>query len=113
MLLGEQIPPLVKGYLQQKPAGHSWLHHQVRPHMSDICPAAATRQGPNSRSRCATTPRHTLSDPKKEYRIMVTTTSPDLTLHRGIVTTLDRSNPRQARLPSPAESSWPSVTTRT
>jgi len=23
MLLGEQIPPLVKGYLQQKPAGHS------------------------------------------------------------------------------------------
>jgi XapX domain-containing protein len=27
MLLCEQIPPLVKGYLQQKPAGHSWLHH--------------------------------------------------------------------------------------
>lgn len=33
MLVGEQIPPLIKGYLQQTPAGHSWLHHQVRPHM--------------------------------------------------------------------------------
>ena len=32
ILVGEQIPPLVKGFLQQKSATHSWLH-QVRPHM--------------------------------------------------------------------------------
>ncbi|ARP98237.1 XapX domain-containing protein [Pseudorhodoplanes sinuspersici] len=33
ILIGEQLPPLVKGFFQQKSAGHSWLHHQVRPHM--------------------------------------------------------------------------------
>lgn len=33
MLAGEQIPPVIKGYLIGKPAGHSWLHHQVRPHV--------------------------------------------------------------------------------
>src|SRR5688572_17339306 len=33
ILIGEQIPPLIKGYWQQKLVGHSWLHHQVRPHM--------------------------------------------------------------------------------
>jgi XapX domain-containing protein len=33
MLAGEQIPPLIKGYLIGKPASHSWLHHQVRPHV--------------------------------------------------------------------------------
>lgn len=33
ILAGEQIPPLVKGYMQQKPAGLAWLRHQVRPHM--------------------------------------------------------------------------------
>lgn len=32
ILVGEQISPLLKAYLQQKPAAHSWLH-QVRPHM--------------------------------------------------------------------------------
>lgn len=33
ILLGEQIPPLAKGYLQEKPAGQSWLRHQVQPHV--------------------------------------------------------------------------------
>jgi XapX domain-containing protein len=33
MLAGEQIPPLIKGYLIGKPAGHSWLRHQVQPHV--------------------------------------------------------------------------------
>ena len=33
ILVGEQIPPLVKGYLQQTPAAHAWLH-QVQPHSS-------------------------------------------------------------------------------
>jgi len=32
ILIGEQIPPLVKGYLQQHPTTHAWLH-QVQPHM--------------------------------------------------------------------------------
>jgi len=32
VLVGEQIPYLVKGYFQQRPAAHSWLH-QVRPHI--------------------------------------------------------------------------------
>jgi xanthosine utilization system XapX-like protein len=45
MLLGEQIPPLVKGYLQQKPAGHSWLHQQVRPHMFGHLPRGRDTAG--------------------------------------------------------------------
>lgn len=32
MLVGEQLPPLVKGLWQSTPIAHSWLH-QVRPHM--------------------------------------------------------------------------------
>jgi XapX domain-containing protein len=40
ILVGEQIPHLVKGYLQQKPAAHSWLH-QVRPHMFGELPGRA------------------------------------------------------------------------
>jgi xanthosine utilization system XapX-like protein len=32
ILAGEQIPPLIKTYLGQKPAAHAWLH-QIRPHM--------------------------------------------------------------------------------
>lgn len=32
ILVGEQIPPLLKAHLQRKPVAHSWLH-QVRPHM--------------------------------------------------------------------------------
>ena len=32
ILVGEQIPPLVKGYLRQMPVAHAWLH-QVQPHM--------------------------------------------------------------------------------
>ncbi|MDH6592783.1 XapX domain-containing protein [Variovorax sp. TBS-050B] len=32
ILLGEQIPPLVK-QLSERPAATSWLHHQVKPHV--------------------------------------------------------------------------------
>jgi XapX domain-containing protein len=39
ILIGEQIPPLVKGYLQPKPSAHWWLHHQVRPHMFGHLPS--------------------------------------------------------------------------
>ncbi len=42
ILVGEQIPPLVKGYLQQTPAAHAWLH-QVRPHMFGHLPRGGTR----------------------------------------------------------------------
>ena len=45
ILAGEQIPPLVKGYLQQKPAAHSWLH-QVRPHMFGHLPGGT--RGPTA-----------------------------------------------------------------
>ena len=40
ILAGEQIPPLVRGYLQQKPTAHSWLN-QVRPHMFGHLPAGS------------------------------------------------------------------------
>ncbi|PVM90205.1 XapX domain-containing protein [Caulobacter endophyticus] len=33
ILVGEQIPPLVKGFMARKPAAVSWLNHQVKPHM--------------------------------------------------------------------------------
>jgi XapX domain-containing protein len=43
ILIGEQIPPIVSGYLQQKPAAHAWLH-QVRPHMFGHLPAGSQPQ---------------------------------------------------------------------
>lgn len=33
ILVGEQIPPLVKQVLKIDTASASWLHHQVKPHM--------------------------------------------------------------------------------
>lgn len=38
ILVGEQIPPLVRGYLQQTPTTHAWMH-QVRPHVFGHLPA--------------------------------------------------------------------------
>lgn len=38
ILLGEQIPPLIKSYLGQKPAGQAWLH-RIRPHVFGHMPA--------------------------------------------------------------------------
>ncbi len=32
ILVGEQVPPLLKGLWSREPAGHSW-HRQVRPHV--------------------------------------------------------------------------------
>ena len=32
ILIGEQIPSLVNSLRRASPEGHSWLHHQVRPH---------------------------------------------------------------------------------
>jgi len=33
ILVGEQLPPLVRHLLQAGPAPHAFLQHQVRPHM--------------------------------------------------------------------------------
>ncbi len=33
ILLGEQIPPLLKSLVRPQAAATSWLHHQVKPHM--------------------------------------------------------------------------------
>ncbi|MDM0015322.1 DUF1427 family protein [Variovorax sp. J22P168] len=33
ILLGEQIPPLVKQVFNKDPAHASWFHHQVKPHV--------------------------------------------------------------------------------
>lgn len=33
ILIGEQLPPLIKQVLNKDPAATSWLHHQVKPHM--------------------------------------------------------------------------------
>lgn len=41
ILVGEQIPPLVKSVFSDKPIVQSWLHH-VRPHMFGHLPKGAT-----------------------------------------------------------------------
>ena len=33
MLVGEQIPPIVRNLWSQDATAVSWLHHQVKPHM--------------------------------------------------------------------------------
>jgi XapX domain-containing protein len=53
ILAGEQIPPLVKRWLDPATAT-SWLHHQVKPHMFGELPrcadeTAAARPDPESR----------------------------------------------------------------
>jgi XapX domain-containing protein len=41
ILLGEQIPPLVKQVFLRETASTSWLHHQVKPHMFGELPKCA------------------------------------------------------------------------
>jgi XapX domain-containing protein len=41
ILLGEQIPPLVKQVFDRDTASTSWLHHQVKPHMFGELPKCA------------------------------------------------------------------------
>ena len=41
MLIGEQVPPLVKAAWRGHPAGQSWLQ-QVKPHMFGHLPAGTT-----------------------------------------------------------------------
>jgi len=41
ILLGEQIPPLVKQVFERNTVSTSWLHHQVKPHMFGELPKCA------------------------------------------------------------------------
>ena len=50
ILVGEQLPPLVRKLLSPEAAQASWLHHQVKPHMFGELPRCAdavkeTRRG--------------------------------------------------------------------
>jgi len=41
ILLGEQLPPLVKHWMASAPVASSWLQHQVKPHMFGELPRCA------------------------------------------------------------------------
>lgn len=77
ILAGEQIPPLVRQVFNLNPTSTSWLHEQVK-HMLASCPSAPRRSS-----------RHV----PRRRPAMAETGTPDLVLHRGRFTTLDRSNP--------------------
>jgi XapX domain-containing protein len=44
MLVGEQIPPLVRGWLEKTPIAHSWLH-EVHPHVFGHLPRGRSATG--------------------------------------------------------------------
>ena len=41
ILVGEQLPPLVRQWWTSAPPATSWLHHQVKPHMFGELPQCA------------------------------------------------------------------------
>ena len=41
ILVGEQLPPLVRKVFASDPVQTSWLHHQVKPHMFGELPKCA------------------------------------------------------------------------
>jgi XapX domain-containing protein len=41
ILLGEQVPPLVKRWIQPDAVATSWLHHRVKPHVFGQLPQGA------------------------------------------------------------------------
>jgi XapX domain-containing protein len=41
ILLGEQIPPLIKSVIKPDAVATSWLHHQVKPHVFGELPKCA------------------------------------------------------------------------
>jgi XapX domain-containing protein len=60
ILLGEQIPPLVKQITRADPVSTSWLHHQVKPHVFGQLP---------SRNSPGDAPASNLSSPaQKDHR---------------------------------------------
>jgi XapX domain-containing protein len=44
ILLGEQVPPLVRQWLAPKSPQVSWLHEQVKPHCFGKLPCAASKE---------------------------------------------------------------------
>lgn len=40
ILLGEQVPPLVKTFMHRQATTTAWLHEQVKPHMCGELPTA-------------------------------------------------------------------------
>ncbi|MEH2593280.1 XapX domain-containing protein [Bradyrhizobium sp. AZCC 1577] len=45
ILVGEQLPPLVRSLLNKEPAAHAW-RHQVKPHMFGDLPKGARPSAP-------------------------------------------------------------------
>jgi XapX domain-containing protein len=43
ILVGEQLPPLVKSFMQKDTEPVSWLDHQVKPHMFGELPQCADK----------------------------------------------------------------------
>jgi XapX domain-containing protein len=54
ILIGEQIPPLIKSFWQNEPPTQSWLH-QVRPHVFGHLPegAKSSQQMPEAQRRAS------------------------------------------------------------
>jgi XapX domain-containing protein len=44
ILVGEQLPPLVRQVFNMNPTSTSWLHEQVKPHMFGELPKCASQQ---------------------------------------------------------------------
>ena len=48
ILLGEQIPPLVKNYLKKEAAPTAWMREQVKPHMFGELPQCNRPRDPDN-----------------------------------------------------------------
>ena len=58
ILLGEQIPPLIKSVIKPDAVATSWLHHQVKPHMFGELPQCAKPAQPVTSDVASTTERN-------------------------------------------------------
>ena len=58
ILVGEQLPPLVKRLFDRTPAAASWLDHQVKPHMFGELPQCAKPAQPVASNVASTTDRN-------------------------------------------------------
>ena len=55
ILVGEQIPPLLRQVLKPQAASASWLHQQVKPHMFGELPKCATAADAGAKRQAGTT----------------------------------------------------------
>ena len=46
ILVGEQIPPLIRGWIRPDAVSTSWLQHQVKPHVFGKLPQCAKAEPP-------------------------------------------------------------------